>query len=397
MKDIEALLKKKRKRLTGKEAALLIIADNFEYFRGRTRLLTDADRRAIAGSLKSLKSIKDFNTYTRIATHIQETMASAKAIMAKMEATVNKLLIEVAELKWIDIIRRTESFTPQVMTQKQYEDMKKLQREMKLKESLPLTSVISKLVKEAYPEYESFAEAKNNISKDFSEAFKAGYNKLMELIDSGKLEVKLPGAEALTPERYYNRLKSIELSREALYKAGIDRDYVDTYEPGFNEETGGTQAGVAILQEAKEYQLDERGYYIDELSYKKMRESIEERKSQLIDTLKEFSEGAEETIESFFQYIEIVKAYSELLEYDFYGHAKPILDTAVKVFDTLNELLEKNREAIMPEKSEEEPPKIIIDSLKPSQEAIEKMKKSIDIYKEPWTELFQMLRGDDVT
>ena len=45
MKDIEALLKKKKKRLTGKEAALLIIADNFQYFRGRTRLLTDADIR----------------------------------------------------------------------------------------------------------------------------------------------------------------------------------------------------------------------------------------------------------------------------------------------------------------------------------------------------------------
>ena len=394
MKDIEALLKKKRKRLTGKEAALLIIADNFQYFRGRTRLLTDADRRAIAGSLKSLKSIKDFNTYTRIATHIQETMASAKAIMAKMEATVNKLLIEVAELKWIDIIRRTESFTPQVMTQKQYEDMKKLQREMKLKESLPLTSVISKLVEEAYPEYESFAEAKNNISKDFSEAFNAGYNKLMELIDSGKLEVKLPGAETLTPERYYNRLKSIELSREALYKAGIDRDYVDTYEPGFNEETGGTQAGVAILQEPKEYQIDERGYYLFGTTFKEMEESIEKKKTMLLNSLKEFSEKARELLESFFEYVEIVKAYSELLEYDFYGHAKTILDTAIKTVNRFNESLEQNKEAIMPEALEEEPPKINIDSLKPSPEAIEKMKKSIDIYEEPWTELFQILRGD---
>jgi len=394
MKDIEALLKKKRKRLTGKEAALLIIADNFQYFRGRTRLLTDADRRAIAGSLKSLKSIKDFNTYTRIATHIQETMASADATIAKMEATINELLIEVTKADWINVIRNMESLTPQIMTQKQYEDMKKLQREMKLKETLPLTSVISKLVEEAYPEYESFAEANSNISKDFSEAFNAGYNKLMELIDSGLLEVKLPEEKALTPERYYSLLKSIEVSREALYKAGIDRDYIDTYEPGFNEETGGTLAGVAILQEPKDYQIDERGYYLFGTTFKEMKEIIEKKKATLLNTLKEFSEESEELLESFFEYIEILKAYSELLEYDFYGHAKTILDTVVKAVNRFNESLEKKKEAIMPEKSEEEPPKINIDSLKPSPEAIEKMKKSIDIYEEPWTELFQILRGD---
>jgi hypothetical protein len=394
MKDIEALLKKKKKRLTGKEAALLIIADNFQYFRGRTRLLTDADRRDIAGSLKSLKSIKDFNTYTRLATHLQETMASADATIAKMEATINELLIEVTKADWINVIRNMESLTPQIMTQKQYEDMKKLQREMKLKETLPLTSVISKLVEEAYPEYESFAEANSNISKDFSEAFNAGYNKLMELIDSGLLEVKLPEEKALTPERYYSLLKSIEVSREALYKAGIDRDYIDTYEPGFNEETGGTLAGVAILQEPKDYQIDERGYYLFGTTFKEMKESIEKKKTMLLNSLKEFSEKARELLESFFEYVEIVKAYSELLEYDFYGHAKTILDTAIKTVNRFNESLEQNKEAIMPEALEEEPPKINIDSLKPSPEAIEKMKKSIDIYEEPWTELFQILRGD---
>ena len=388
MKDIQALLKKKKKRLTGKEAALLIIADDFEHFSKRGRLLTDADRRDIAGSLKSLKSIKDYKTYIEIAISIQQTMYSAKAIVAETEATINEILTEVAELKWIDIIRRTESFTPQIMTQKQYEDMKELQREMKLKETVPLTSVMSKLVEEAYP------EAKNNISKDFSEAFKAGYSKLMELIDSGKLEVKLPEVKALTPERYYSLLKSIEVSREALYKAGIDRDYIDTYEPGFNEETGGTQAGVAILQEPKTYQVDERGYYIDELSYKSMKKSIEERKSITLKPLKRVAEVAKSTLSSFFNYLEVIKAYSELLEYDFYSHAKPIIDKMVKAAMTFNESLEKNKEAITPELTEEEPPQINIDSLRPSPEAVEKMKRAIDLNKKPWTELFQILRGD---
>ena len=71
-----------------------------------------------------------------------------------------------------------------------------------------------------------------------------------------------------------------------------------------------------------------------------------------------------------------------------------MINNKVKTVYRFNESLEQNKEAIMPEALEEEPPKINIDSLKPSPEAIEKMKKSIDIYEEPWTELFQILRGD---
>jgi hypothetical protein len=66
----------------------------------------------------------------------------------------------------------------------------------------------------------------------------------------------------------------------------------------------------------------------------------------------------------------------------------------VKAAMTFNESLEKNKEAITPELTEEEPPQINIDSLRPSPEAVEKMKRAIDLNKKPWTELFQILRGD---
>ena len=394
MKDIKALLKKKKRR-TGKEAAILIIADNFEYFSKSNRILTDADRRAIVKSLNSIRSIKDFETYRRIANHIQETMSSAKAIIAKTEATINKILTEVAELKWIDITRRAESLTPQIMTQKQYEDMKKLQREMKLKETVPLTFAIAWLVNASYPDYNSQKELEESTDKDFSEAYEKGYSKLMELIESGKLEIELPDEKETPPERYYSLLKSMEVSRETLYKAGIDRDYIDTYEPGFNEETGGTRAGVAIIQEPKEYQLDKKGYYNDELSYKNKKRSVEERKSIALSTLKSVAELAERTLSSFFDYLEVIKAYSELMEYDFSNHAKPILDSITEEVERFNKILEQNKEAIMPEQIEGEPPHINIDSLRPSPEAIEKMREAIDIYKEPWSELFEILRRDE--
>ncbi len=394
MKDIEALLKKKKRR-TGKEAAILIIADNFEYFSKSNRILTDADRRAIVKSLNSIKNIKDFETYTSIANHIQETMSSAKSIIAKTEATINEILTEVAELKWIDITRRAESLTPQIMTQKQYEDMKKLQREMKLKETVPLTFAIAWLVKDSYPDYSSQKELEESTDKDFSEAYEKGYSKLMELTKSGELEIELPDEKETPPERYYSLLKSMEVSRETLYKAGIDRDYIDTYEPGFNEETGGTRAGVAIIQEPKECQIDERGYFIDKLSYKNMKKNVEKRKSMALETLKSVEEAAKRTLSSFFDYLEVIKAYSELMEYDFSNHAKPILDRITRTIGRFNEILEQNKEAIMPEHTEGEPPHINIDSLRPSPEAIEKMREAIDIYKEPWSELFEILRRDE--
>ena len=394
MKDIKALLRKKKRR-TGKEAAILIIADNFEYFSKSNRILTDADRRAIVKSLNSIKNIKDFETYTIIANHIQETMSSAKSIIAKTEATINEILTEVAELKWIDITRRAESLTPQIMTQKQYEDMKKLQREMKLKETVPLTFAIAWLVKDSYPDYSSQKELEESTEKDFSEAYEKGYSKLMELIESGKLEIELPNEKETPPERYYSLLKSMEVSRETLYKAGIDRDYIDTYEPGFNEETGGTRAGVAIIQEPKKYQIDERGYFIHELSYKSMKKNVEKRKSIALETLKSVAEVTKKTLSSFFDYLEVIKAYSELMEYDFSNHAKPILDRITRTIERFNEILEQNKEAIMPEHTEGEPPHINIDSLRPSPEAIEKMREAIDIYKEPWSELFEILRRDE--
>ncbi|MGC9309485.1 MAG: hypothetical protein ACP5D2_02195 [Candidatus Nanoarchaeia archaeon] len=394
MKDIKALLRKKKRR-TGKEAAILIIADNFEYFSKSNRILTDADRRAIVKSLNSIKNIKDFETYTSIANHIQETMSSAKSIIAKIEATINEILTEVAELKWIDIIRRAESLTPQIMTQKQYEDMKKLQREMKLKETVPLTFAIAWLVKDSYPDYSSQKELEESTDKDFSEAYEKGYSKLMELTKSGELEIELPDEKETPPERYYSLLKSMEVSRETLYKAGIDRDYIDTYEPGFNEETGGTRAGVAIIQEPKECQIDERGYFIDKLSYKNMKKNVEKRKSMALETLKSVEEAAKRTLSSFFDYLEVIKAYSELMEYDFSNHAKPILDRITRTIGRFNEILEQNKEAIIPEHTEGEPPHINIDSLRPSPEAIEKMREAIDIYKEPWSELFEILRRDE--
>ena len=126
-----------------------------------------------------------------------------------------------------------------------------------------------------------------------------------------------------------------------------------------------------------------------------MKKNVEKRKSMALETLKSVEEAAKRTLSSFFDYLEVIKAYSELMEYDFSNHAKPILDRITRTIGRFNEILEQNKEAIIPEHTEGEPPHINIDSLRPSPEAIEKMREAIDIYKEPWSELFEILRRDE--
>jgi len=411
MKNIKTLLKKKK--LTGKEAALLIIADDFEFYssQGKKRILTDADRRSLVDSFEGSKNIKDYNAYTHIARRIFETLSTLEAVKGNTGLRVYKDIIEITELKWIDNCLRREIFTPQIMTQKQYKDMKKLQREMKLKKKVSLASLITDLAYEFYPDvsvfYDSPEEAESmaqlyeyeedieDLAKDYPDAYKTGYKKLIELIESEKLDVKIPKGRKITP-RSYKLLKKIEISRESLYSAGIGKDFIDNYEPNRDEETGGTPAGVAIIQEAGKHQVDERGYYIDRLSYRSMRQAIQERRAESVKMINETIKELEEELKVILEYMEVVKAYSELLDFDFYSHAKRIFNLIVAIIDDYNDVIERNKESIMPALIETEELKHIdIETLRPSTEAIEKMKESIDIYKETWEELFEAIRSKE--
>jgi len=413
MKDIQTLLKKKK--LSGKEAARLIISDNFEYFmsNGAKKILKDGDRETIVESLQGDQDIKDYNAYLHIGKRIQETFVVLDAVKGSIAARLYRVVIEMLKTQSLSEHIRRDAFTPQIMTEKQLEDMKKLQRQNLLDEPVSLAEILVSLADDAYPDIsvfyadkeeakgkadiQEYEDAVDELAKDYPEAYQEGYKRLTELITSGQLAVDIPPKRNLTP-RSFSLMKKTFVKREALYRLGYWQEYVDTYHPNLNHETGGTAAGVAIIQDPEPYQLDDKGYYRDTFTLRHLYspDEITEIKESTWMTVASAADKTKKELRSICRYTAIIRAYSDLMDYDFRGHMDVILRVLKEAVDFFNLNLKEtiiNFSPIYPRS--EEPYPIDIDSLQPPPEAIEKMRESINIQREPWEELFSILRQEE--
>ncbi len=413
MKDIQTLLKKKK--LSGKEAARLIISDNFGYFmsNGAKKILKDGDRETIVESLQGDQDIKDYNAYLHIGKRIQETFVVLDAVKGSIAARLYRVVIEMLKTQSLSEHIRRDAFTPQIMTEKQLEDMKKLQRQNLLDEPVSLAEILVSLADDAYPDIsvfyadkeeakgkadiQEYEDAVDELAKDYPEAYQEGYKRLTELITSGQLAVDIPPKRNLTP-RSFSLMKKTFVKREALYRLGYWQEYVDTYHPNLNHETGGTAAGVAIIQDPEPYQLDDKGYYRDTFTLRHLYspDEITEIKESTWLTVASAADKTKKELRSIYRYTAIIKAYSDLMDYDFRGHMDVILRVIKEAVDFFNLNLKEtiiNFSPIYPRS--EEPYPIDIDSLQPPPEAVEKMRESINIQREPWEELFSILRQEE--
>ncbi len=413
MKDIQTLLKKKK--LSGKEAARLIISDNFGYFmsNGAKKILKDSDRETIVESLQGDQDIKDYNAYLHIGKRIQETFVVLDAVKGSIAARLYRVVIEMLKTQSLSEHIRRDAFTPQIMTEKQLEDMKKLQRQNLLDEPVSLAEILVSLADDAYPDIsvfyadkeeakgkadiQEYEDAVDELAKDYPEAYQEGYKRLTELITSGQLAVDIPPKRNLTP-RSFSLMKKTFVKREALYRLGYWQEYVDTYHPNLNHETGGTAAGVAIIQDPEPYQLDDKGYYRDTFTLRHLYspDEIIEIKESTWMTVASAADKTKKELRSIYRYTAIIKAYSDLMDYDFRGHMDVILRVIKEAVDFFNLNLKEtiiNFSPIYPRS--EEPYPIDIDSLQPPPEAVEKMRESINIQREPWEELFSILRQEE--
>lgn len=413
MKDIQTLLKKKK--LSGKEAARLIISDNFGYFmsNGAKKILKDSDRETIVESLQGDQDIKDYNAYLHIGKRIQETFVVLDAVKGSIAARLYRVVIEMLKTQSLSEHIRRDAFTPQIMTEKQLEDMKKLQRQNLLDEPVSLAEILVSLADDAYPDIsvfyadkeeakgkadiQEYEDAVDELAKDYPEAYQEGYKRLTELITSGQLAVDIPPKRNLTP-RSFSLMKKTFVKREALYRLGYWQEYVDTYHPNLNHETGGTAAGVAIIQDPEPYQLDDKGYYRDTFTLRHLYspDEITEIKESTWMTVASAADKTKKELRSIYRYTAIIKAYSDLMDYDFRGHMDVILRVIKEAVDFFNLNLKEtiiNFSPIYPRS--EEPYPIDIDSLQPPPEAVEKMRESINIQREPWEELFSILRQEE--
>ena len=153
-----------------------------------------------------------------------------------------------------------------------------------------------------------------------------------ELITSGQLAVDIPPKRNLTP-RSFSLMKKTFVKREALYRLGYWQEYVDTYHPNLNHETGGTAAGVAIIQDPEPYQLDDKGYYRDTFTLRHLYspDEITEIKESTWMTVASAADKTKKELRSIYRYTAIIKAYSDLMDYDFRGHMDVILLSLIHI------------------------------------------------------------------
>ena len=371
--DIKRLLSKK---LTGLEAAKLILQDNVEVDHGRDGLLSKADIERIKRGLTSPKEIADYNRWIRVYQLVDYTLKEARITQLEAERMLTRAIGHLQLYHQEAEIRHILWLLPAIVTEKQYQELKAKQRARLLAEKISLLGAaisiedeeedgylqralqrllalirsgqlrpvllsdkaiqqLKDLEAERQAERERKEEHPDQPDEDFwSDAGKREEQILEEAYPAGRplREDELSLLEQISSDEptaeQDHLLDSIYCSRQELYDAGLQRDWIDEYKPGLDEETSARPAGMmqspslAIIQDPSEYQLDERGWYKDsgtellsKLSdYKHMDELFQENLGRsLPEQIKLLRQQAGERIKVYLAIQAMVEAVSEII------------------------------------------------------------------------------------
>jgi hypothetical protein len=336
--DIRKLV---RGGLTGEEAGKLVLQDNWLVDRGQKGFLDKRDMASIKSSLKTSRDIEVYNSYIRLYELVDYTLKDAKiyALEAQfylmwIDKSLERLLKKSAYnwLLFTDI--------PAIVTQKQYEELSQKQRELLLKAPVSLGEVLDSRA-EAYPEDKG----------DWPLEWKSAIHEIQKLIREGKLsplrvKAKQDYHDFMKREIDYRDAKDtvekldawlagelseeevdslIELTAfigEELYETGLPEwiEWIDTYKPNLDEETAARPEGmmqaqrVAIIQNPKPDEIDERGYWIEkDVFSSKEKPDIQEEREHIHD----FLEAVKHRIKSFLAIQAVMDAISQIVGVDF--------------------------------------------------------------------------------
>lgn len=314
--DVRRLLKK---GLTGKEAARLILQDSWEVDNEREGFLSESDIQAIKGSLKTAQDIEDYNKWVEVYRLIDYSVRDAERAYLWIRVRISETVPVVMSFYTAEQVRWLRRAVPQIVTAKQYEDIKAAQRQERMEQILSLwdvvdwldvTQILPEETVQAWERYEYEDEDENEDEDTFYEyvldwlyykkqdAKSAAFyiDHLLELIRGGKLQPvtlsaaeqeEADGAETLRPIYERKRAKSskrttaklirqLERLRDGLisadegkqllqytycsgqevYEAGIAR-YIEYVDEGHDDPA----YSYAILQEERALLVDSRGYY----------------------------------------------------------------------------------------------------------------------------------------
>jgi len=175
------------------------------------------------------------------------------------------------------------------------------------------------------PEFDRLLDEKEQLIQASYQAGKARAGqqqaKLLKLLEK-------QAAGSLTEEEA-DQLCYVYCSGADLYQAGISKRWVDEYHPGLDDETGARPAGmmqslsVAILQEPRPDQIDERGHYreprlLEKVSEYKRLQSRQERIGQTEEEiLKALHRIASEHIKVFLAIQASIEAVSKFIGVEF--------------------------------------------------------------------------------
>lgn len=294
--DIKKLL---REGLTGKEAGKLIIQDNWLVDRGKEGFLSERDVSSIRAGIKTYQDMEDFNSYVDLYRLVDYTLKDARIRALEAEYFLQQAARWISERIEKEINTQLMMYIPAIVTQKQYEELSKKQRESLLKEPHILGEVIRQRVYEL-GDLKLVVEEDFILEEDFKgehpELWRDAVSQILELVRAGKLKPILLEDK----EDYYNykdkhfqpagditglleRLLEGTLSQEEedkflektaflgaeLYEAGLPEhiQWIDEYKPDLDEETAARpkdmmqSINVAIIQHPRPEDIDERGYW----------------------------------------------------------------------------------------------------------------------------------------
>lgn len=342
------------KGLTGKEAGRLIFYDNWLTDTGRGGFLSEGDTASIKAGMRENKDIVEYNSFVRLYRYVDYTLKDARIVALEAETYLLFMCRTLGKYEDYGKYRAYQWIYPAIVTQKQYDDLSTKQRERKLKDVLSLQEFISLLsevdfeiiVDDDEPEPESEIDFQND------ERLREAVSTLQELLRAGKLhplklkkredywdghKLKIPAQPVqeviemldkyLTGELQHGEDDSLLLTvfkNKDLLKleetSGMVEEWLNTYHPDFDQETGARPAGmiqssyVAIVQNPDPHNIDKRGYWIEgDIWGKVIRDSAEKDSSHLDIFLK----ATRERIKGFLGIQSVLEAISKVIEVDF--------------------------------------------------------------------------------
>lgn len=429
--DVRAILKSPK--LTGREAARLVIQHLVDNDHRRGKLLTEPQierlKRAVAN--RPQEEVDEYNALMETYRIAEYTLKEAHILSLQIGVRLKDMTSRLDRYVLAWVLRLEQHKRPTIVTAKQFEDLKARARTRKLQELHSVNHVVyrraDELLKPAYlddlPD-EEWKQAWHQANRNIESLIEAGQLQPEEKAfrqDDDRLQRlrpdqdQPPGAEGFqwapahypddVPEETVDRQLRTYVSGEQLYQAGLPEwvRAVDTYEHDLESEVQGlpeAECGpcVAVIQEPVEWpvELDERGYYqtrdLVELSGVPAIEELSEDAG--VDPKRWFREQhttIRKDIRFFLAYLSVMETLSDLigvkLHEDLEVYLKAVEEAASHYaatisLPTLEPIKAEYRDFWEPKWLARKPelPAFTIEDLKPDPKRVEHLKQRMGLY-----------------